>query len=62
MKFNSMLAVATVLTLTASLDANAFFKFRQCRQEAVIDVRGDTFDADGDGKTTILETAVANPL
>lgn len=62
MKLKTLTLAAVTLGLLASLDANAFFKNKQCRREALVDVRGDTFDNNGDGRTTILETAIADPL
>ena len=65
MKFKTMtkLSFALILTgLVASLDAVAFYGGAECRATDPIDVRGATFDTDMDGKTTLLELAVADPL
>ena len=63
MKYISTITASVlVIGLAASFNTQAFWGGNACRAEAMVDVRGATFDTDGDGKTTILETAVANPL
>ena len=50
------------LGVFASFEASASWKYNQCRREAPIDATGMAYDSNSDGKTTIAEVAIANPL
>lgn len=53
--------IAAAIGLLLSLNVSAFHN--SCRRAALIDVRGNAeLDANGDGKVTIAEVAIANPL
>ena len=60
-KFSRLTIMTIAIGLMLSLNVTAFNN--SCRRAAPIDVRGNqALDANGDGKVTIAEVAIANPL
>jgi uncharacterized surface protein with fasciclin (FAS1) repeats len=60
-KLSRFTIITLVIGILVSLNLSAFNN--SCRRAALIDVRGNAdLDSNGDGKVTIAEVAVANPL